>query len=520
MITPTVTFEAKLVTEFAMQDGTIFALQDGTDMLLNGGAWTDITDDVSSRTVTCTRGIPGNGVNDRIANDGVLTFYMKNDTTNSAGLLGYYSLDHTNKRQGWGTDVQVRVSFSHSSYDSGTAHVRFYGRITSIAPVPGQYADRVVRVTAKDYINILNEYEQVPQTELLEDTTSAAAYQAVVDSLAVQPAGTSFDTGIDVLDYVFQRSGERSGSAFEEFNRIALSSLDFLFVAADGTLTTQNREARIGKSVLFTLNEDLMDYSPDEEKSRLVDRVVTVTYPTEVGSSNEIVYEAYPKLRIDSGDSVSFSMDYKDQNSNRSVGMKDPIPISFYFGSYRDGESNDLNSDLSASVTYYAAQAYGTFTNSGTKTGYLNYVKVMGTALKTFEAVRTETQVNSGRSSTIRLNMPYQSDPNVGQSANDMISNVYGTNAKQYSNPVYTANRDTDTFGFFMDGEIGEAIAITETVSGASAQKVFIQSEKWSLSPGRILKITYGTARARDETPFTIGTSLIGGSHIIMFAQG
>ena len=117
------------------------------EMRLDGldGAWTDISSDVLA-DLSCTYGISGGGANDRVASTGSFTFQLNNSTSNSAGLLGYYSIGHPNCRAGFQLGAIVRLGLT---YD-GTTYYKFLGSIDSVSPETGRYRGRRVSVVATD----------------------------------------------------------------------------------------------------------------------------------------------------------------------------------------------------------------------------------------------------------------------------------------------------------------------------------------------------------------------------------
>ena len=86
-------------------------------MELNG-TWVDVTGDVMGDSPkTLSRGIDGTAVTDRVAKVGTFSFVLDNSTSNSGGLMGYYSLDNANCRSGFkiGTKVRWAITIDFSS---------------------------------------------------------------------------------------------------------------------------------------------------------------------------------------------------------------------------------------------------------------------------------------------------------------------------------------------------------------------------------------------------------------------
>jgi hypothetical protein len=81
--------------------------------------WTDITADVISR-VNIRYGIAGNGPMDLVTGTGECILSLKNDASNSGGVIGYYSPQNSNVRSGWTFGLPLRVAYQRDA-DSAAA---------------------------------------------------------------------------------------------------------------------------------------------------------------------------------------------------------------------------------------------------------------------------------------------------------------------------------------------------------------------------------------------------------------
>ena len=170
-------------------------------------------------------------------------------------------------------------------------------------------------------------------------------------------------------------------------------------------------------------------------------------------------------------------------------------------------------------MTYKSAAAEVTFTNNGNAVGYVNTFTIVGNAVTFFEPVESIKEITAGKHKTIRVDMPYQENESFALAANNMIENVYA-NSIQMNRLRYSVNLNTTSISTFFTCDIGNRVAITESVTGLSATEGFINQVEWSLKPGSILDCTYLLAPARDTSDRCIvGTSTVG-SGVVYFSGG
>lgn len=485
--------------------------------------WRDISADVLARTVTARHGIFDFEPSARIASEGRATFYLNNSVTNSAATMGYYTPGHASAMLGWEENVQVRLSFSHSGYNSGTAVPKWWGYISKIEPAAGQYRDRYVYVDAVDFMALMNENEQAAALPIMEDITSDQGYTQLVGSMVRQPQGTEFAVGKDVIPYYGHRSGQKSGSVYEEASRLAQSVFDYLFVDGRGYLVSQTRHSRIQETtVQFTLTgTTLMNVSVSNDRSRGFDRIVTVTYPVAVGTSEETAFELEDPIRLNPGDSYTLYADYTDPTSSRPVGITNPTTLvagtHYKFGSGGNMSDQNLNSSLGVSITWGAAQAKVVFTNNGTRLGYVNMLVLKGYLVRFDNPVKNEYVKNDTGNRVLNLDLPYQQSSVFAENANKMIGSVYGS--RRVATASYRANTAT-LFADFMDSDLGERIAVTETVTGLDAVEAFINGREWQYRPGGELVVTEYLAPATTTESGIWGVSTWGEGAVWKFAEG
>jgi hypothetical protein len=90
-------------------DGIAILDPDGIEIEVNSG-WVDVMADARAQVpISYKSGNPGNAIDDRVADEGVITLAMDNSENNSAGVLGYYSTDNAAVRSGFEQGVMARI---------------------------------------------------------------------------------------------------------------------------------------------------------------------------------------------------------------------------------------------------------------------------------------------------------------------------------------------------------------------------------------------------------------------------
>lgn len=491
------------------QSGADRTTQAGSFRDTNGSAWVDVTSDVLFTPKPRAKlGIRGSGPLDRVSPPQTLRFSLNNSVSNSVGLQGAYSIGHKNERNGWGRDVPFRVNFLSGVNNKDW----YYGYVSKVSPIPGIYGKRSVKVNCVGWMEKTNDFLKSHLLDLVEDATSNTLYQAILTAMTDQPVSTSFATGVDTIPYAFHRSGIKEKSAQREIYAIATSVFDYLFVTGGGILVSQNRLTRVTETVVqFTLDETMTDLGVEWTVDNYVDRVRINVHPVKLGTSEEFSYELDNPVRLNPGESKTIVAQYKDPNTNASVGMKSPVtPVAdthYKFGAANDGLANDLNDDLGVVVDDHAAAANITFTNNGEGLGHVNVFKLEGILLRFEDPIEVEVDV-TGKTGDRELSfdMPYQHSDIFAENTAKMIGNVYGMKRKHISKLSFTANRSSTFMANFLTTEIGERIEVIETVTGTD-DEAHINGVSWQLGSGNILDVSYILAPVREGTAGIWGTS-------------
>lgn len=521
------------------------------EMQFEPDVWVDVTEDVLVQDrIVCETGIRDSSPLTRVAGTGTLTFYLDNSKANSAGLLGYYSPEHANCRQGFDTGIPVRLRFCYDDFE----RVKFYGRIAKdgITPTPGIRGERKVKITAVDWMN----HASTQKIILPEYTTNKRideVVQLILDMMPVQPVSTEFDQGIDTFVSVFDTVSDKT-TALAEFSKLALSEYGFIYLkhssTEDEVLVVENRNSRPDVYASYQLvplssadmaklvNEDY-EYiiTEDGEQilledgefatffnntsinpsvshgSDLVNYVSVTSYPRKFDTEASVLYELTSYISLEAGETRTINATYKDPTSqaSRVAGkeMVDPVENTDYLmNAESDGSGSDLTEDLSVTATFGATSAQFVLENTGATKGYVTKLQCRGKGIYMYDPVKvvyedSESQLKHGLQ-TLEINMPYQNNPDTAEeiAAFELLNNK--TARTEIDSFPFIANIDARHMMAFLACEIGSRVKITETMSGFSKDR-YIDGVSFEVLPSAAVKCTWKIRSVRTLSAWFIG---------------
>ena len=465
------------------------------------GNWTDFSADVLGG-VRARYGISGNGPTDCVAGTGEMSFDLNNGTGNSAGLLGYYSPEHANAREGWTYGIPIKWTITHSSTD----YVRFRGKVGSIDPQPGQYRSRRVSVVAYDVMRDLVETpvrEVTIQVSQQEDDLIGA----ILDSLPVgsQPVARSIATGIDTFPYAFDNVGPGTrGAAL--LKDVVLSVYGTAFVRGDGTFVYKTRTQRtIVTSAVTLADASLIDLDVPSALDRAFNRTRVVIHPKTVDAAATTVLWAQSGTAPDiaAGASLTVWGTYRDPSNTLKLvgGTAQVTPIvattDYTANSQADGGGSDLTANISVSTTAFASTVKFVVTNNGASTAYLTALQIRGKGIydngpRTLESY---TEKDYG-DRPVEIDMPYQDDVNVGSDTASYVTQRFSGLDSAVDSAEFVANDSSALMVHALTREPTDCISLTEAVTGLSAATVIIQSVETTWVNSKHLTCRWGVAPA------------------------
>lgn len=502
----------------------------------DGANWETINADVIT-DISFGYGINGNGVADRVADAGGLTFGLNNTSSNSAGLSGYYSPGHVNCREGFSVGLQMRLMIQFDS----TWKQKFFGRISAdgIKVGTGIYAKNVTSVMVKDWMEQAAIHELSGLT-FSTDKTLADTVPLIIANMPIIPNGSVTYYGCEsTFPYVFDTTRIRT-TAMSEFAKLALSEMGYIYMTRNG-LVCEGRFTRTDSTnivndipahtddcdTLELASGDwlqLAETSTGSEEPLLLDdtyiaeydnsqRLMDVTYGKHI--HNRVTYTAYPRKVDVSATSILFNLEspiqldagvtavvkgrYSDPNNKATrvsgINMVTPAAGSHY-AMYEndDGTGANLTAYMTCTAVFGTGDFEYTISNTGTTNGYVTLLSAVGKGVYIYDPIDylvedTAMQAIQG-TQAITVEMKYQSDPVIAAGfANITLS--------QYSNPSYSiekatfiANRSNKLLASMIYIEPGNKVRIIEDVSGVESE-YFVQAVEYNISVGGVITFSW-----------------------------
>lgn len=381
------------------------------------------------------------------------------------------------------------------------SYEKFNGRIRTIAPEPGQKLSRRVRVIAQDAFSHLME-SSVREIDLHVDASEATLIEAVLDALPddAQPFARQIDEGVDVFPFAFDnvRGGVKAGGLLKD---LVQSSHGLVFMKGDGTFVYKNRHSRATAQSVFTLADASMTaLEVPSSLDNVYNRARVTIHPKTIDTEpNTILYAASgTPIKVGTGEEREHWGDYRDPDQTDRLigGYFDGQPPSFVPGTdwaantMPDGSGEDVTANVVVRVDAFASTAKFTIRNNHTTPIYLvnsagePLLQLRGKGVfddgpQTFEEFSEEGYGDR----SVDVDMPYQDNPFIGQSAATYIQAQYKNLDKQLQAVGFFANRDATllTQAFLRDP--GDVVTISEAVTGVASIDVAIQRVELELTP-------------------------------------
>ncbi len=468
----------------------------------NGSTWADITSDAISGSLRWSGGIRGGNPTDRVAMPGKLEVDLKNGQNNSAGLLGYYSPNHANKRTGWQLGAKIRIKLV-----SGGNTRYWLRRINDIKPAPGQYKERKVEVSARDYIAEMSE-RKVSGLTIQQNKNGGELLPLLVARLPFAPANTSYGTGAFKYPYAFHTEQDESTYCLTVAQKISQSDLSYIYSDGDETdgetLTYEPHSTRMNNITSdATLSDTMTDLDIEHSRDSVWNYVLCNTYPVEIGDEVEVLGRIREEFKLLPGETQTITIPYLDEVTERRISGERLVPplagTDYKMSSYTGNGGSDLNAYLSYTPTAGANALSAVVQNTGTVVGYVNAIQIRGYAIKTAEKIgsiaQDSTSINTYGEKSLTFNMPYQSNAAFGQAVANEIVRRYKDPATNISGVTFIANRSSTLMGYALTCGIGCRVTITETATGVNTD-FFINGFDYELLPGNILRVTWILERA------------------------
>ena len=499
----------------------------GTSTYL-GSTWTSITDVVISGGLNLTYGISGSGPADRVASTGTMTFALDNSTSNSAGLLGYYSPNNANKRSGFELGIGVRLAITYG----GITYYKWRGFLTSIEPMGGIKRERVTNCVAVDYMDdaassLLN------QVALQINKRSDEVFTAVYNNLARPAPATSIGTGVSTFAYALDNVQDESTTVLSAFQTIAASEVGFIYTKGDttqgSTLVFENRTARQASASSATISDDMIEMTANRSMKELLNQIKVTTYPRQVdAAATTVLYNlSNANTTVASGATLTIDAAYTDPNQKAArvggTAMFTPVATTDYtMNTLADGTGTNLTASFTVTPTFGANSAKLIIVNSSGSNGFITFLQLRGKGIYTYDPTISTSQDTASQYlygiNALSYDMPYQDTLTVGQSAADYFKYVYKNPLTYLQDITIDADASATMMGYALAREISDRITVSETVTGLSAE-YFINAVNLSITANNQIAATWTLAPSAGVVWLlgTVGSSELGSTTVLGF---
>lgn len=524
------------------------------------GAWEDITHDVIL-SQECKYGIQGNSQVDRVASTGILKFTLRNDSSSLGGIEGYYSPNVSGAKSGWRIGIPVRLVIL---YDGQTFY-KFYGHITKIDLMSGQYGIRRVNVEASDWMDYAATHPLI-LPEIAYDKRIEEVVDLILDNMPVQPLNKSFSVGENTFPTVFDTVRDNT-KALSEFTKLALSEPGYIYIRrnrTDGeTLVveskyTRNTDSELTKVPISKANSGFLvletgDYLLLEDGSRIyLDEITEIDFDnnmlsleTQYGSNlvNRVSVKAYPRkvdsaattvlfslntaISLSAGETKTFRGTYRDPSGGANkVSGKDMVApeatTDYLFNSKADGTGTNLTANLSVTAVYGSEGVEYTLTNNGSA-GYVTKLQARGKGIYIYDPIQyiseDTTSINSYGYMPLTVEMKYQDNPYEAITVADTILQQDKDPRTVVDTINLFANYNELLMFAFLYLDIGDLIHVKENQTGID-NFYYIQAVEFSIQAGGVIKYSWTVKDALSLSTIywtldTVGKSELGTTTVI-----
>lgn len=473
-------------------DGVSDPILDETGDEINDGQFVSEPSSLcASVPVTVKTGNFGNGIKDRVANIGTAKFALYNyDLTDESGNVisetGWYSPDHANCRSGFGLDTRVLMVYVVTVGIYQFIYPVFYGKISAIEPMDGQYGERLTLVTAEDW---MAEATRVPVRGLTvqvgqRDDQILTSLLALVQRA---PYDTDFSTGVEAYNYALHDElGERT-KVIGVLQKLMQSGMgkcylhySFNFSKLDILVYRTRTNLMDASIIVATLDNSMQRLTVRRRTDKRIKRVTTVTYPSQVDASDVVLWTLQKEITLLAGASYTFTARFRDPSGKSTrvaaASLATLLAGTDYSFSSSSGSGTDLNANLLITVALGADQADVTITNSAPIVGYLWQMQLRGKGIYLYEPIEhiQETEFEDGDYLTV--DMPYQDDFGVGDDVAVLLKSWYDHDTSEVESVEFMANINegfTDVVAYGLSlyraagyVEVGDLVSIHEAQTG------------------------------------------------------
>ena len=513
------------------------SLTSATVYAVLGVTTTDITADVllGVQPMRGSYGIKGAGPLDRVGETGTLTFALNNSASNSGGVQGYYTPGHANARAGWDVGVHLWVVLKYGDIN----YVKFNGSVTSISPDAGQYQRQAVIVTCTDWMDEAA-VSKLKEIAVQADSRADQLITTVVTgSVGRQPKNTSYATGISTFAYSLDNFKDTQTTVLRALADVTMSEMGYLYViggattcsdaalfkGVGGILRFESRHTRpLTGDPSVTFDETMVEMKVRRSRQDLINQTFVTVHPRTLDAAVTTLWELTTTEVVPSVTQASTmtmiaeftskiitETDYDASSSTSARGtqlastnLTSPVSgTDWVANSASDGSGSNMTSDVAMTVSVTGANtAVLQFVNSASSTAYLTTVQIRGIALRDNSATtlsdKDATSIAAYGEQDVRINMPYESDTNVGLGIAKWQNSVNKDIRNTVPSVAFIGNTSATLMEQSLLREPGDKIGLVESMTGTlgSGNGFFINGVDWSLGTGSIFTVRWSLVPA------------------------
>ncbi|KKL19614.1 hypothetical protein LCGC14_2463710, partial [marine sediment metagenome] len=430
-----------------------------------------------------------------------LDLTMRNDDLNSGAADGYYSPDHASARDSFDLGLPVRWKFSYS----GSTRYKWRGKIESIRPVPGRYAERKTRITCTDWFDVAGKSKvtlQGVQFNVSADTGIAA----LISGMSNLPPASTLSAGQDSFPTIFDSSRDESTAISTELNRLVMSELGYLYMKGSsdsgGELIFEDRHtrAKFGAAAASLGDACLLTFDIDRTTRNIFNKVKVEVNPREIDASASVLFTLQSTPLVAQSGSLIIEGRYTDpvQRGTLRIGGASMVDSAsdtdFKMWTASDGSGTDLTGDFTVTTCYGGNTVRYEISNDGTQAGYITLLQARGRAIAVREPSISEKlnqdSIKTYEESTLKVNMPYQEDALVADDAATALLSAWKDPTSVGKKASFIANLSDDLMTYFMLYEPGDKITITETMTLVDLD-YFINGAEIAIDRDDMIKVTW-----------------------------
>jgi hypothetical protein len=484
-------------------------------------SWTSIAEDVLLRkqSVVATRGIDGSDVTSRVASPGSLSCLLDNGQSNSAGLLGYYSPDHTNMRANFGRDTLIRLKITYN----GTPYYKWRGFIADLEPTPGQFLDRQTPLSATDFMQRMVEHK-LQEIAVQENKRSDQVMDTILDNMAVAPVNVSLDTDKFTLPFALHSEQDERTTAMGATQKLCQTVLAYAYIRGDTTdgetFVFQREETRAATPVAATLDNTMSGLKLSRPTDNKHNHLVGQIHPARVDTdATTLLAYLDNEIPIAGGETFAITLRFRDPlNQASRISAKDVVTslvgdLHYRMSAFAGGTGTDLTAHLTPTVVAGGNAVRIALTNGSGTRGFINQLNIYGKGIYLYAPV--EIHVESGAADKqLNYDFFYLADP---YRATTFLTHLHARASSETSNVEnvwFYADTNATLMGYAMTLDIGDRVSLTENATGLVGEYI-INKVTYTLTTTRGLRVDWELEPADTHSYFILDSSLLDDTDVL-----